>query len=636
MSLSKILIDSHKAIAPDNDRDFFQTLAKAELINVKRYSSHGITNVQNLLINEPQLPKIFEADDVQGKSNFHSIRQSLDAVPENKAILSILSKNNSFWSSAVACKQSDWTPGTAPTPCPSTHSSVTRNNTQAASSVVSTEREATMTAARKVSFNIEPFTTPSKTGTDDANWMPAEAVAALSIAEKEEEATLPLALASTRRIVEQFDVAKIFVHGVTKKPLKSLLEAKFAQVVIQNMKKLNYNSIRRTQAYCWGPICEGRSTAIINGDKSGKTLSYLPAILSSIILGEEHNLVSSTQGPIGVIIAKTSREVDRIFSLSKLLTKRVENAQSVPELRIVKAFGEYKLGEKKIELLNGCDLLITSPSCFGRFTKGETFRMFNKDRIKHLIFDGFDTMHDNFHEEIMEILRTCTRGMSQAAYNPQLIVVSNSWFREYASLLKLVEDPLIVIGNYIEAAFYAKCKILINKFGTIEKPTRLVDYLRDELYLSQRTLVVVNSSEECAYLQSFLNRCGITCWEINPKNQHTDYNRLAMNEMPLLLATDAALIDSPISRVQHLIHYSLPPTWGDFSCRFATMFDFLQDYLSRAQLNTDESRATTMVLLDDENHLEVPHLIEFMKTHSLLPVVPQNIEKLVQVSFVNI
>ena len=195
---------------------------------------------------------------------------------------------------------------------------------------------------------------------------------------------------------------RIFVHGTDLQPrILNLNEAKLNEGIHNNMFKHGYRSIFPTQAHCWNEIIDGRSVTIVNSRNSGKTMTFLPPLLS-LLSNKSDTDEDISQGPIAIIITSSSREVETLYYLCKQLLPN-------KDVKIVKAFGIWNFKDKCIELLNGCDLLITTPSCFTRFTKCDAIKMFDRNRIKHLVFENLDLMYEKFKMDLVVILKLCTR-----------------------------------------------------------------------------------------------------------------------------------------------------------------------------------------------------------------------------------
>ncbi|CRL05500.1 CLUMA_CG017960, isoform A [Clunio marinus] len=430
-----------------------------------------------------------------------------------------------------------------------------------------------------------------------------------------------------RKIIGSEDVAKIFVHGKNlQKPLENLTSAYFHKEIHENMRKMKFCSLYRTQSYSIPNILEGRSAFIINANRSGKTFSYLPALLSLIWNDHEDEIETNGIGPVAVIIARSSREVDIIYDYCKKLApgKNVE---------IIKASGIWNFEDKKIELLNGCELLITTPPCFKRLSSGKVIRAFNKNRINHLIFDGIHSMFNIFPDEINEIIKVCTHGTKYPEKNPQLIMTSSSWDEYLQSFMKLTCDPMIIFGSYIEAALFAKCYFKITKKTIISKFEILQNILMNEEWRMERTLIVFNSQTEINQFKDFISKSSHSYKVIDSRIQSDDIKIIIENWMneefgdfSILLATDESLLNSSFNNIQVLIHFSLPDTWTSFSRRFVTMFGYFKKHLNE---ELDE-RASTVILLDDENVEELPHLIDFVQKRHILNHIPSEINEIVQ------
>lgn len=435
--------------------------------------------------------------------------------------------------------------------------------------------------------------------------------------------------------VKSTDVAQVFVRGrCIGEPLASIKSAHFTKEIHSNLYKLNYRDVYRVQGYSWQHLMEGRSVAIINGEKSGKTFAYLPAILS-ILKYEEDNAVG--QGPVAIIILRSSRDVEMIFKCCQRLL-------SDDSLRIVKAYGKWNLENNMIDLMNGCHLLITTPPCFERLNNTELLQMFDKTRIKHLIFDEIDSIAKRFPNEVNTIIKCSTRGYESPELNPQLIVTSTSWDKLVEKFMTLSCNPMILIGAHIEAAIYTGCMFNMEKYANEEKSKKLIEFLEDELYNCQKTIIVVNNQNDIDELQQNFLKHHIEHSILTSKSLREHIQMVTKSwvaeksgRMTVLVLTDDVVAASNINCAQVLIHYSLPPTWTLFSQRFVLSFDYYKCYLSKKECNIDLTTDVPRVkiMLDDTNLLEIPHLVNFMIDRKLISEVPPIITDFVKVRKLN-
>lgn len=160
----------------------------------------------------------------------------------------------------------------------------------------------------------------------------------------------------------------------------------------------------------------------------------LLTLLSDIQIDKENS-----HGPIGIIFAASSKEVDDIFDLCKQLVNLVK-------IKIVRAYGQWNCAKKQLELINGVHLLITTSPCFIRLvTQNDGLKIFDKNRIQHIVFDNYDYIYDKYKNDVVESLKLLTYGANNPEKNPQIIVTSSKWLDCINNMLKLSCQPLVII-----------------------------------------------------------------------------------------------------------------------------------------------------------------------------------------------
>ena len=108
-----------------------------------------------------------------------------------------------------------------------------------------------------------------------------------------------------------------------------------------------------------------------------------------------------------------------------------------------------------IKLINGCEILISTPPCFLRmFRKGYV----NLNRLCHTVFNDADLMVEDFTSEIKEIMRHYAKLLKSQPNRlapRQAVVMTSSWSVGVASLVKAyLGNPVLIITDMIEAAIY--------------------------------------------------------------------------------------------------------------------------------------------------------------------------------------
>lgn len=188
-------------------------------------------------------------------------------------------------------------------------------------------------------------------------------------------------------------------------------------------------------------------------------------------------------------------------------------------------------------------------------------------------------------------------------------------------------QPQVVIGHYIEAAVYCKINFQMKKVLTIDdKCDYLVNFLVKGRYAYEKTMILANDDFEIVQICEKLKGNSILHTTIS---RHADMMEIANGSswssekngnMTVLVCTDDLLKNLKFNNVQNLIHYSMPETWTTFSFRFSACFGYYLQYMKMKEsieAKERDKRPFTMILLDDQNNKELPHLIEFWETHKL-------------------
>ena len=149
--------------------------------------------------------------------------------------------------------------------------------------------------------------------------------------------------------------------------------------------------------------------------------------------------------------------------------------------------GMDKEEERNVRLINGCEILIaTVPALikilFGGFT--------NLKRLCHVIFDNADILVEKYTEDIkifMRLFAQTLKEVKRSESTQHIIVMSKKWSYGIRSLMNsYLVEPLVIIGNKIEAALFAEVPMVVQLCNSVER----LDYL-----LGEFTLKFLDSSD---------------------------------------------------------------------------------------------------------------------------------------------
>lgn len=101
-------------------------------------------------------------------------------------------------------------------------------------------------------------------------------------------------------------------------------ETYFSQEIQHSLKNLNYKYSLPIQSFAWPAIFRQMNVFMIGSHNSGKTMSYLPAILTfSTMYLERYEDLSRYKGPLVIILCSNSKQCEEIYDLIKTLCRNV-------------------------------------------------------------------------------------------------------------------------------------------------------------------------------------------------------------------------------------------------------------------------------------------------------------------------
>lgn len=400
----------------------------------------------------------------------------------------------------------------------------------------------------------------------------------------------------------------IFVFGQQVWPaFKSLDDAAFTKSLHDHLATNKFH-MTKLHSHAWPQIKHGRSTIIIpaSTSRSLSLMTFMPPFINNLI--ENVSTEAGGVGPTSVVIAKNSNEINDIRRM----------CTSLAPLLKIEVFG---MESTAIQLINGCDLLLSTPLAFARVMEGTTMNLFQKDRIKTLVFHEIDQMMGKYDSEVNEIVRRCSYGFKNKEKNPQMIVTSSMWSKNIAKFKALICPSKLVlcVESFIEVAALCGVKITMDLSSKNEEKFKSVrKYLEKNAFRTKRSVIVVNDEADSKFLVQKFNESSIKACPANINSAEIDKRNWLLEEMgqySVLIATDATLEAMQLNQIQNLVHFSIPKSWSIFVQRFSLLM--LSFYKSLEREN-DSNSAATIIFVDEENNTkEFLHLVKYMESRDM-------------------
>uniref|UniRef100_A0A1A9ZMB3 RNA helicase n=1 Tax=Glossina pallidipes TaxID=7398 RepID=A0A1A9ZMB3_GLOPL len=429
------------------------------------------------------------------------------------------------------------------------------------------------------------------------------------------------------KLQTQFADHFVLAHSnVPVAKLKTIADAQFLSAISEGMSRMRINKINHIQTYAWPHMLRNNSLFIINSSKSGKTWSYLPALCSNTYY--DMNTLEPSYGPIAIVLVASSKHVEQITYNCKFLLSSLGN-KAPP---IVSSFGFRTFIEIKVQLLNGCGILVTTPSNLLRiFKDNKTELLLDAKRLQRIIIDDMDLLlsraRRDFESALQALFKLCKRTKANTILS-QIVITSREWNSLFVDIIRLSKKPLLLVGDFLEASVYGRAQLSIKLSSNLKKNESIRRFLtmcKDNIPKQTRTMIICKENDEVEMIVKFL--CEFDYPSIGYINPFTNNERLVVDEWKrkisnqILVCTDAALPELKIHNVNNLIHYSMPSSWAQFTTRFSALaltYDNIAcKRLDRSLATEDEvSQARSLILLDESNGQQLPRLVRFMQKHN--------------------
>lgn len=277
--------------------------------------------------------------------------------------------------------------------------------------------------------------------------------------------------------------------------LTRISEAFFLKEIHDEMENMRVTKLYRIQAYAWPHLLRGNSMFVVNPHKSGKTWSYLPAICSLVAYRIQSCRIAETYGPVAIILLPTSAHVEIVHNYCKRLLLGVR-----PAVTTVASYGVRNANDAKIQLLNSCGILVATPASLLRLLRdNEKEPLIDMERLKHLVIDDLDLMLSRSQNDIELVLKTLfklSKRGKDSAMAWQLVVTSRDWDSLLVALMRKSNQPLLLIGDFLEAAVYGRVMISIKLCPSERKITTILEFIEQNSLENERILVLCNSDDD--------------------------------------------------------------------------------------------------------------------------------------------
>uniref|UniRef100_UPI00398F1961 putative ATP-dependent RNA helicase TDRD12 isoform X2 n=1 Tax=Pristiophorus japonicus TaxID=55135 RepID=UPI00398F1961 len=410
----------------------------------------------------------------------------------------------------------------------------------------------------------------------------------------------------------------VMVHSVIKlNPCRSMEMAPISLDLKKELCKNKFVGPNIVQAYCWPAIGRGCDLVAVS-QKGDDPLLYIPPLLTFLQLPSVYSFQPRRNLPLAIIVCPGQQKAH--FVCQMLMDLRLTQ----PLYLSLVLVGQDPEETKKIKLIKGCDVVITTPHSLVRVLQKHCLFFI---RLSHLVLDGVDVLFDEAMDEMTTILkcfREATNVPERRSTPQQLIAVGKHWTKHMDSLVKENQsDPYVVITAMEEAAIYGNVHQVVQLCLDCEKTTLLLTMLDFTSEILQKTVIFTNCAEDVDHvfkaLDSNSNFCmkaheGMSLQVSDVMNKWS--KKFSLGTHIILVMTDDCLQALGITDATCVIHYGFPSSRKIFGARLYCMVDNFDNLIVEGSTLQSQS----IILMTDKNVMQTASILQYLeRTEAKIP-----------------
>ncbi|RNA38966.1 putative ATP-dependent RNA helicase DDX4 isoform X1 [Brachionus plicatilis] len=374
---------------------------------------------------------------------------------------------------------------------------------------------------------------------------------------EETEETLFTTVAAGVNFNKQIEIkAELSGNGSEEiKPIMSFDEAKFSELLLENINKTKYKIPTAVQKYSIPIILQRRDLMACAQTGSGKTAAFVLPILKNILEdGIESSQLSGIQQPQALILSPT-----RELALQILHECKKFSHGSIIQTQIL--YGGVFFGYQMGNVEKGCNILVATP---GRLLHVIESNKISLEKVKYFVLDEADRMLDmGFEKAVRDILEKgkvkeksnrCTF-MFSATFPDEIQRLAQDFLNDY---LFLAVGQVGGANTDVEQSVYK-----VTKFEKRDKCIEILDQIGNE-----RTMIFVEHKKEADVNAFFLIQKGYPATSIHgdrlQSQRESALREFKNGSKNILVCTAVAARGLDIEKVNHVINFDMPSTIDEY------------------------------------------------------------------------
>ncbi|XP_078112566.1 putative ATP-dependent RNA helicase TDRD12 [Sander vitreus] len=417
----------------------------------------------------------------------------------------------------------------------------------------------------------------------------------------------------------------ILVHSALPvEPCTSLDDGPLTEALRWMLRRKQYTTLSPADCYSWPAVARG-CNAVIVAQNADQPLSYIAPLLSHILLNSIFTCLTSTSGPIAVLLCPGWEKAQAVYDL-------LEEIKATKVLHpAILLLGVGKDEAKDVRIPKNCLLLVTTPFSFVRLLSCHCFLFL---RLYHLVLDEADQLFSLAPDQMATILQhfqKVTTSEEKASCPQQLVAVAKRWNSHMEGLLaNHMPCPCIVMTVPEEAALYGNVQQIILMTLESSKVSVLLGALDFNPVVGQKTLIVANSAQEVEDVFKAVSNKSAFCLKTHEGLTHEfDFviqqwrKDIGPSTHVILVTNNECLKCLGIRDATCVVHYGFPTSPKVFGERLFCMAENFRNFSERGS-SQDQARSPhpsrSVLLISERNAGHVVGVLRYLgRTNAPLP-----------------
>ncbi|XP_060063128.1 uncharacterized protein LOC132543628 [Ylistrum balloti] len=412
----------------------------------------------------------------------------------------------------------------------------------------------------------------------------------------------------------------VLVHSEDPlKPIYNIHDAPLDPIVREGLDNYGIIAPKFIQCYAWPALLRGRNVVGISPSGSGKTFAYLAPLLTDLLKQANYKDIPAGNGPYAIVMVPFWKSAQMLYDL----TKKLLCGNSY--LRVLVTYGGGNEESQVVPLINGCELLITTPRSLSRLLQQKYTHL---ERLCHIVIDDAEIVLEEFREEIQDFMISYSRVVEEHVERSaprEVILFSSRWCNMVNSFIDaFMPDPTLIITSRFEASIYGRIKHIPLLWRTDQLAPQFLELVSSLAQENCKMIIFCSNVNTTLYIHKLLKSRSLYSLLAHDKMDTLMLEQIGgewagpLDKGKILICTDESGEELKVEDATAIVHYDLPSSKTKFGNRLSTMSKYY--YNSTNKEKVADVEPTSYILITEDSGRQVETILQLLKrTKSKIP-----------------